>query len=143
MRNDHRWIASAALAVSLVGLQSPLVAHHGTNQSYDRSAPTTFKGVVTEFRYRNPHPALFLDVADDKGKTTRWTIEIAPTPYTLALRGWSQKRSTEALKAGTTVTVTVAPSVAGTPVGLLREIVGADGTKILGDLDGALRTGPE
>ena len=132
-----------SLAASLVWLPVSIAAHHGTNQSYDRSAPVTVKGVVTGFKYQNPHPALFVDAMDSEGKTTHWTIEIAPTPYTLALRGWSKRRSDEALKPGTVVTVTLAPSRAGTPVGLLRAIVSEAGTDILGDLDGALRTGPD
>lgn len=143
MNKAKTLLASMALAAGLVGNSVPLQAHHGTNQSYDRSAPLTFTGVVTQFRYQNPHPSLFVDVVDSQGKTTQWAIEIAPTPYTLALRGWSKKRSDDALKAGTTVTVTVAPAVAGTPVGLLRELLAADGSQILGELEGALRTGSE
>lgn len=143
MSNQGRALALAALAASLLWLPAPVNAHHGTNQSYDRSAPVTVKGVVTDFKYQNPHPALFIDVVDKDGKTVRWAIEIAPTPYTLALRGWSKRRSDDALKPGTTVTATLAPSRAGTPVGLLRALVSETGEEILGDLDGALRTGQD
>jgi hypothetical protein len=143
MRDEKSTVVCAALAVGFALLPVPVGAHHGTNQSYDRSAPITVEGVVTEFRYKNPHPQLFIDVTDKDGKTTPWAIEIAPTPYTLALRGWSRSRSTEALKPGTVVRVTLAPSHAGTPVGLLREIVDPQGVEILGDLGSPLRAGPE
>ena len=143
MRNQNSVLDMGLLALCLVWLPAPVSAHHGTNQSYNRSAPVTVTGVVTDFRYKNPHPQLFIDVTDKEGKVTPWAIEIAPTPYSLALRGWSKKRSDEALKPGTVVSVTLAPSVAGTPVGLLRSIVSEGGMAILGDLEGALRTGPE
>jgi hypothetical protein len=143
MGNKSRVLVLASLAGCLAWPSAPMSAHHGTNQSYDRSAPVTVKGVVTDFRYKNPHPQLFIDVTDNDGKVTAWAIEIAPTPYTLALRGWSKKRSDDALKPGTAVNVSLAPSVAGTPVGLLRSITSEAGTPILGDLEGALRTGPE
>jgi hypothetical protein len=124
--------ASISLVVSLGLLPTSIAAHHGTNISYDRTTTVTIKGTVAEFWYRNPHPALFINVTDEKGTATRWTIEIAPTPYTLALRGWSKKRADDALKAGTAVSVKVHAARAGTPVGLLDSITNAEGVDILG-----------
>lgn len=133
MRDKNKSLAFVSLAVCLVLLAVPMLAHHGTNFSYDRSAPVTVTGVVTDFSYRNPHPALFIDVMDEEGNVTHWTLEIAPTPYTLALRGWSKRRSDEALKPGTVVTVTMAPSRAGTPVALLRSMVNEKDVAIFGE----------
>jgi hypothetical protein len=132
MRHRTIALAAACAAACLALLQSPVAAHHGTNISYDRTMAITINGVVTEFWYKNPHPALFVDVADKDGKTTRWTIEIAPTPYSLARAGWTKKRAEDALKAGTPVKVNVYPSRAGTPSGLLQKAFGADGVEILG-----------
>ena len=137
MRDRKMTWASMSLAVCLTLVPVPMLAHHGTNISYDRTATVTIKGTVTEFWYRNPHPALFVDVKDEQGNATRWTIEIAPTPYTLALRGWNKRRSDAALKAGTPVTLTIYAARAGTPVGLLRSITSADGEAIFGDDAGA------
>ena len=76
-------------------------------------------------------------IPNEEGEVTNWTIEIAPTPYTLALRGWSQSRTEESLKAGTVLTVTMAPSRAGTPSALLRNAVTEAEVTIFGeDLDG-------
>lgn len=130
MRDKKEAWVLVSLAVGLVLLPVPLLAHHGTNFSYDRSAPVTVKGVVTGLSYRNPHPALFIDVMDEEGNATHWTIEIAPTPYTLAMRGWSKRRSFEALVPGRVVTVTMAPSKAGTPVGLLVSVVNEEGVAV-------------
>jgi hypothetical protein len=133
MRDKWMVLTSTSLAVCLGLLPAPVLAHHGTNISYDRTTSVTIKGVVTEFWYRNPHPALFLDVMDKEGKATRWTIEIAPTPYTLALRGWSRQRSEEALKPGTPVSVKIHASRAGTPVGLLESMTNEAGVEIFGE----------
>ena len=133
MHEKRSALASISLAMCLGLLSVPMLAHHGTNISYDRTATVAIKGVVTEFWYRNPHPALFIDVMDKEGKATRWTIEVAPTPYTLAVRGWSKKRSDDALKAGTPVTVKIYPSRAGTPSGLLQGLTNEEGIDILGE----------
>jgi hypothetical protein len=115
-----------------IALPVAVLAHHGTNISYDRTTVVTIKGVVKEFWYKNPHPALFIDVTDKDGKATRWTIEIAPTPYSLARAGWTKKRSEDVLKAGTVVNVNMYASRAGTPSGLLQKVTNAEGLEIFG-----------
>ena len=118
-------------AVVLVVIAVPMFAHHGTNISYDRSKTVTVKGVVTEFHYANPHPQLYVDVKDDQGKVTNWGCEIAANVYQLGLAGWSRQRSTTELKAGTPVTITIAPSRAGTPAALLVKVVNDKGQELL------------
>ena len=91
----------------------------------------TVKGVVTEFHFANPHPQLYVDVKDDSGKVTNWGCEIAANVYQLVLAGWSKQRSTAELKAGTPVTITIAPSRAGTPAALLIKAVNDKGQELL------------
>ena len=128
-----------SIIVALLMFSLPMLAHHGTNISYDRAKAITVKATVTTFRYANPHPQLFFDVTDDSGKVTPWGAEIASTPYTLGLNGWTRPRSTDALKPGTTITVTLAPSRAGTPVGLVLKILDDKGQEILRGSDDAGR----
>jgi hypothetical protein len=118
-------------ATALVAIAVPIFAHHGTNISYDRSKAMTLKGVVTEFHYANPHPQLYVDVKDESGKVTNWGCEIAANVYQLSLAGWSRQRSTNELKVGTPVTVTIAPSRAGTPAALLIKVVNDKGQELL------------
>lgn len=47
-------------SLAMLTTAAVLFAHHGTGVSYDSSKPVTFKAVVTEFHYANPHPQLFL-----------------------------------------------------------------------------------
>ena len=64
-----------------------------------------------------------------------WGCEVAANPYQLMLSGWTRQRANNALKPGTPVTVTVAPSRAGTPVGVMMKIVNAQGEELLGTAD--------
>ena len=119
------------LTIGLLMVSVPIFAHHGTNISYDRSKPVTLKGVVTEFRFANPHPQLYVDVTDSAGKVTNWGCEIAANPYQLILSGWTKQRSIEELKPGVTVSITIAPSRAGTNAALLIKVVNEKGEELL------------
>src|SRR6202140_1157411 len=121
-----------ALATALLMISTALLAHHGTGVSYDQTKAFTVKATVTEFKYANPHPQLYFDVKDDKGEVVHWSGEIAPNPAQLVQVGWGRKRSEAALAPGTEVTLSIAPSFAGTPVGLVNKITNAAGENILG-----------
>jgi hypothetical protein len=69
-----------------------------------------------------------------------WSGEIAPNPAQLVQVGWGRKRSEAALTPGTEVTLTIAPSFAGTPVGLVDKIVNAQGENLLGMRENAFTT---
>jgi len=133
MRNQwtRKVVAVVPVTAGLLLLSISLFAHHGTNISYDQSKPVTLKGVMTDFNYKNPHPQVFFDVIDESGNVTHWVGEIAPTPFTLSQHGWTKSRSSEALKPGTRITITLGPSRAGTPVGVVMKIVNDKGQEIL------------
>jgi hypothetical protein len=121
----------AVLAAASVLLSGSLDAHHGTLVSYDREKAWTAKAVVTEFRYINPHAQIYFDVAD-KDHPGHWSGELLPNPAQLIASGWTRKRSNEALKAGTPITITVAPARAGGMVVLVLRIVNEKGEELLG-----------
>jgi hypothetical protein len=143
--------AAAAVSGVLVG-PWPTLAHHGTNISYDRSKQFTSQAVVTQFRYRNPHPELHVDIKDDKGGVVNWQLELLPNPAELIRNGWSRARADEAMKPGTPVVVTIAPSKAGGVVGLLLRVTSPSGDELVtggggrggrqGDPDAGRQAGP-
>ena len=107
----------ATLAFVVTGLlivAAPAVAHHGTG-TYDSSKSVTLSGVVTEFAFTNPHAALYFDAKDANGKVVKWAIEMN-SPGVLRRAGWTKNT----FKAGDQITITVRPSKAGTPVGLIN-----------------------
>jgi hypothetical protein len=126
----RKFCVLASIATLIVSIAA--LAHHGTGVSYDASNPVTLKATVTEFRYANPHPQLYFDVKGKDGTVTHWSGEIAPNAAQLQQIGWGKKRSEAALAPGTEVTLTIAPSRAGTPVGLINKIVNAKGEDVLG-----------
>ena len=145
------WCVAGLLAATLIG-PGRLWAHHGTNISYDRSKQFTTPAVVTEFAYRNPHPELHVEVKDAKGAVVSWSLELLPNPAQLIRNGWSRAKANDALKAGTPVVVTIAPSKAGGVVGLLLRVTTPSGEELVtggggpggrqGDPDAGRQAGP-
>jgi len=108
-----------------------LAAHHSQPGFDPNDPPKEMKGVVAEYRWRNPHILFFWDVKDEKtGKVVRWVGEFASIASALA-RGMTK----DTFKVGEEVTVTAVQAKAGTPVGQLRKVVKADGTVIGGAAD--------
>jgi hypothetical protein len=104
----QRLLSALTLLIAL-----PATAHHGTAVSYEQGSWITVKGTVTEFRWRNPHSALFLDIVDEKGAQVNYAIEL-PSPVLMSRsNGWT--RAT--FKEGDTVEFRVHPSRTGAPVG--------------------------
>jgi hypothetical protein len=122
----------ALLVVGVIASVIPAFAHHGTGVSYDASHPVTMKAVVTEFHYANPHPQLYFDVTDDKGNVAHWGGEFYPNPAQLIQGGWGKRRSEAALPVGMHITITVAPSRAGTPVGAILKLLNDQGEVVMG-----------
>jgi hypothetical protein len=89
-----------------------MFAHHGTAASYDQKKWVTLKGTVSEFIWRNPHCALFLDVKDESGKVVNYSIEMF-SPSLMVGRGYSRT----VFKKGDAVVMDVHPALAGTPSG--------------------------
>src|SRR5581483_6331866 len=118
-------LSMSFLTIGLMALSLPILAHHGTGASYDMNKQVTLKGIVTEFAWTNPHCQLYFDVTDEKGTVVHWAGE-TNSPGVLMDAGWN-KRS---VKPGDEITITVSPSKAGTPVGVIRKIVLPDGREL-------------
>ena len=126
-------LVGSLVAVIAAAAVAPAVAHHGTLISYDRDKQWTRDAVVTTFHYANPHPQLFFDVKDERGNVEHWAAEMLPNPAGLLRVGWTKARSLEALAAGKTVKVTIAPAKAGGPTGLVLRITDAQGNELVSD----------
>jgi hypothetical protein len=131
MMRSHAAVWCVVAALGCLTASRSLTAHHGTLVSYDRDKAWTAKAVVTEFRYVNPHAQLYFEVKD-KDHAGRWSGELLPNPAQLIASGWTRKRSNEMLRAGTAITVTVAPARAGGMVVLALRIVNDEGEELLG-----------
>src|SRR5689334_3263435 len=91
-------LATGALLAAL-----PMFAHHGTGISYDAATTITINLTITELRYSNPHPQLYGHAQGAGQKVQHCRFEIAASIPRLVKSGWSNKRSLDALAAGTRV----------------------------------------
>jgi hypothetical protein len=102
----------------------PVFAHHG-NAAYDNQT-VTIKGVVTEWKWTNPHSFLKVDAKDEKGEVIHWIGEWN-APSTLINFGITAK----SFKPGDQVTVTMrGMAKGGTNVGRVEKVITADGQEL-------------
>ena len=86
------------------------------------------RGVVTKWVFRNPHPFLYVEVADEKGAKHEWVLEFVG-PVRLIKVGWSAKT----FMPGETISATGHPSRETGTYGLSPlQVARADGTVIPG-----------
>ena len=104
----------------------PLAAHHGY-VAYDTNKKVTVKGMVTDWRWSNPHCILQLDVKDEGGNVVHWLFE-TENPNTMTRVGWAR----DSFKIGDQITVTLLQVKTGKPVGRIVEVVPANGPKLPG-----------
>jgi hypothetical protein len=123
-------LVCVALVLAIVASSRAMLAHHGTNISYDEKKSIKFEGTVTEFRWANPHAQIYFDVKDDKGNIVHWSGELT-NPSNLMHAGWTKKRSEKELPPGTPLTITMAPSKAGAHAGVVLKIINEKGEQVL------------
>ena len=95
---------SRAALVVLVGLlmAGPLMAHHSLQSEFQMGNPSAITGVLTKVEWDNPHIYWTVDVKDDSGKVTRWSVEGLPPSY---LHRSGVTRQSMVPLVGTTITV--------------------------------------
>jgi hypothetical protein len=60
----------------LAAAVQPAFGHHSLYGLYEPAENTTMHGVVTEFRFVNPHPVLVIEVRSDDGEVESWELEM-------------------------------------------------------------------
>jgi hypothetical protein len=120
---SQRTLFAFLLGIGLSGL--PTYAHHSVSAEFDLTQKITLQGRVTKIDWKNPHVYLYVDVSA-KGKTNNWACETAG-PNTLARQGWTRR----SVKIGDRVTVVGYRARDGAYVTSAREVILADGRKIL------------
>ena len=99
-------------------------SHHAFSPVYDAKRTIVVDGVVTQFRFVNPHAMMLMDVTDKKtGKVEKWNVEFAGR-LNLEEAGWTA----ESIKPGEHVKVTGNPTWKGSQRMAFVKLVRADGT---------------
>jgi Family of unknown function (DUF6152) len=120
----NRIVLVFASLVFLVMLVVPAFAHHG-NAAYDEKT-VVIKGIVTEWKWTNPHTILKFDAKDEKGDIVHWLGEWN-NPSTLINFGITAK----SFKIGEEITVTMrGMAKSGAPLGRIEKVILSDGSEL-------------
>ena len=85
MRLLRAWLFVIPVLVLSAGAAS---SHHAFSPVYDEKRLITVAGVLTQFRFVNPHAMMFMDVTDDACKAVKWGVEFAGR-LNLSEAGWT------------------------------------------------------
>jgi hypothetical protein len=120
----HR--APMLLGVSLLTFAGAVHAHHSFAPVYDAQRTVTVQGVVTEFRFINPHALMSIDVTDEAGRVVKWTVEFDGR-LNLTEGGWTER----SIVVGERIAVSGNPTHTNSPRMFFRKLVRADGTEVV------------
>jgi hypothetical protein len=119
-------LSMAAVGVMLAAA-SPTLAHH-SRAMFDMTQNVTYRGVVKEYRWLNPHSHIVIIVgtdATDLSTVGTWDIE-ASSISIMVSQGWNQKT----FKPGDLITVVAHPNRNGSKDVLLFYAMKADGMRL-------------
>jgi len=116
------------LALALLGVCGPLLAHHGTFASYDRDKTITMTGVVVQLEFAYPHPLIFFDVKDENGEVVHWAAEMLESPG--MLKSKNPKWSKDYLKPGDQLMIVCNPHKVATAKVCRAQELTVNGNKI-------------
>jgi hypothetical protein len=132
MHRKVQYVAGvSALAVVFLMMGAVVSAHHSAAH-YSREATTT-RGVVVEYKWRNPHVYVVWEVKDQSGKATHWVGELSSVTTMI-----SDGMTKDSLKAGDEIEVVSCPSMTpGSTEAWVRSIRKADKTLVVDSTRGA------
>ena len=122
MRLPHA-LPLVALLLALAAVRTS--AHHAYSPVYDSKRTITVDGVVTQFRFVNPHAMMQMEVKDKTGKVVTWNVEFAGR-LNLEEAGWNA----QTIKPGEHVKVTGNPAWESSQRMAFVTLVRADGTQL-------------
>ena len=123
----RRPLLALAVAVGIALAAAPTLAHH-SRAMFDMGKNITYRGVVEEYRWQNPHSRIVVRVgadAADRSTVGTWTVE-ASAISVMTSSGWTPTT----YKPGDPITVVAHPNMAGSNLVLLFYAIKADGTRL-------------
>jgi hypothetical protein len=119
------WIV-AGILISLASTPA-ISAHHSFGAEYDLAKPITLHGTVVKWEMINPHSYITVEVKNDDGTVTRWSVQFG-APSFLYRNGWRK----DSVKPGDELTINgyLAKDGSRTMFGLTARL--PDGRRVLG-----------
>jgi Family of unknown function (DUF6152) len=121
-------IKALGMLAALCGtmLCAPAGAHHSFAVFFDNDqGVVSVRGVVTEFKFTNPHGIIRLNVKGKDGSVQEWKAE-TNSPSILERRGWKK----DSVKIGDEINVEGWRARDGSNYMRMRKVTHADGTPI-------------
>lgn len=116
-------IIQFAAVIGFLAFSGWAMAHH-SDAGLDDNTEINLKGTVTDFKWRQPHVYISMDVIED-GEPVNWSIQLIALNI-LTRQGWSG----DSLESGDEILVSVNPAINGKPYGKLTSIQRADGSPV-------------
>ncbi len=107
-------------------------AHHSSMSTFRNDKTSIVEGIVTEFRFRNPHVLIYLDVENPDGSKTSWVAE-AGSASVFRRNGWTAST----LKSGDVLRISGDATIDGSPMVWVDKIEYLDSLngKVMATLD--------
>ena len=112
--------------VVLVLSSTLLSAHHSITRLFDERRSLEITGVLTAFRFVEPHGLLSVVIRNHRGQSEMWRAE-TNGPTLLGRRGWTK----DSLRVGEAVTVEGFPARGGVKRLRMLKVTRSDGTVLL------------
>jgi hypothetical protein len=113
---------AAFIALTVIVADGRLVAHHSQAAYTDASGAISITGVVKKVEFTNPHAFVYVEVAEEGGRTRVWALELMSI-RALKMLGWLS----DTVKVGDTITAIGRPAKSGAPAMYSEAIKLADG----------------
>src|SRR4051812_4825816 len=124
-------LAMASVVIAGGTFGAPMALAHHSSSGFAVESTKTISGTVKEFQFKNPHSWIQVNVTNEAGKVTEWSVEWG-SPNQLGREG--VRPST--FPPGAQVTIKLRPDLTGAPVGIFVGAKMADG-KTVGRWEGA------
>ena len=118
-------IACVVVSVGVLLTVTPVSTHHAFSAEFDISKPLSLTGKLVKWEMINPHSWFHLDIEGDDGAMVTWMIE-GGSPNELIRNGVTKNT----LGVGTELTVEGYYAKDGTPKGVGRDFLLADGERL-------------
>ena len=116
-------VAVAVFGLLVAAAAVPLMAHHAIQAEFDYELEVMLTGTLQKIEWVNPHSVFYLDVTDESGTVTTWTVS--------TLGGNGLRRSGLSRRGffnvGETYTFTMYKALDGSNFAWLRDITFPDG----------------
>lgn len=124
---NARTFAAIVVVAALLVAAPAARAHHSFGAEFDFNKPVTLHGTCVKWEMINPHSYLTVDVKNDDGSVTQWSVQ-AGAPSFLYRNGWRK----DSVKPGDELIITGYSAKDGSHNAFAQRVQLPDGRRVLG-----------